>query len=160
MRDTSKERIEGHARRQGIAEITLEVAEQGLAEARKAMEEAMRQGKAPGAPSPRPETAPFQDPATGAGIAWSREAEIRLQSIPAGFSRDMTRKAAMEVYGDTKWSPADIDVIELHDCFTSNELITYEALGLCDDGCGGQLVEEGATTYGGDWVVNPSGGLL
>ena len=56
--------------------------------------------------------------------------------------------------------PKDVDVIELHDCFSANELITYEALGLCGEGEGGNLIEEGAVTYGGDWVVNPSGGLI
>ena len=51
-------------------------------------------------------------------------------------------------------------MIELHDCFTPNELITYEGLGLCGEGEAGRLIEEDATTYGGKWVVNPSGGLL
>jgi acetyl-CoA acetyltransferase len=53
-----------------------------------------------------------------------------------------------------------VDVIELHDCFTANELITYEALGLCEQGGAEQLINEGNVTYGGKWVVNPSGGLL
>ena len=52
------------------------------------------------------------------------------------------------------------DVVELHDCFSANELLTYEALGLCAEGQGGELVESGAATYGGRWVVNPSGGLI
>jgi len=47
---------------------------------------------------------------------------------------DMTRKAASEVFGKTKLSPSDIQVIELHDCFSANELITYEALQLCPEG--------------------------
>ncbi len=54
-----------------------------------------------------------------------------------------------------------MDVIELHDCFSANELITYEALGLCERGHGHELVEAQATTYGGDGpVVNASGGLI
>ncbi len=73
---------------------------------------------------------------------------------------DMTKKAADEVYEQAGLGPEDIQVIELHDCFTSNELITYEALGLCAEGEGGKLVEDDQTTYGGKWVVNPSGGLL
>ncbi len=73
---------------------------------------------------------------------------------------DMTKKAAKEVYEQAGLGPEDIQVIELHDCFTSNELITYEALGLCAEGEGGKLVEDEQTTYGGKWVVNPSGGLL
>ena len=56
--------------------------------------------------------------------------------------------------------PEDVDVIELHDCFSCNELITYEALGLCEEGHAGELVDAEATTYGGKWVVNPSGGLI
>ena len=54
----------------------------------------------------------------------------------------------------------DVDVVELHDCFSANELITYEALGLAEEGHGHELVEDEATTYGGRWVVNPSGGLI
>jgi acetyl-CoA acyltransferase len=53
-----------------------------------------------------------------------------------------------------------MDVVELHDCFSANELITYEALGLAAEGEGHKLVEAEDTTYGGRWVVNPSGGLI
>jgi acetyl-CoA acetyltransferase len=56
--------------------------------------------------------------------------------------------------------PGDVDVVELHDCFSANELITYEALGLAEEGHGHELVDAGDTTYGGRWVVNPSGGLI
>jgi acetyl-CoA acetyltransferase len=73
---------------------------------------------------------------------------------------DMTAAAAREVYEQTGIGPDDVDVIELHDCFTSNELITYEGLGLCREGEAGKLISDDATTYGGKWVVNPSGGLL
>jgi sterol carrier protein 2 len=73
---------------------------------------------------------------------------------------DMTAAAAKEVYEQSGFGPDDVDVIELHDCFTSNELITYEGLGLCKEGEAGKLIEDDQTTYGGDWVVNPSGGLL
>jgi acetyl-CoA acetyltransferase len=48
----------------------------------------------------------------------------------------------------------------LHDCFSINEVLMYEALGLCAEGDGGRLIDDGATTYGGRWVVNPSGGLI
>ena len=54
----------------------------------------------------------------------------------------------------------DVDVIELHDCFTANEILTYEALGLCPEGGAEKLIEDGDNTYGGKWVTNPSGGLL
>jgi acetyl-CoA acetyltransferase len=72
----------------------------------------------------------------------------------------MTRTAARIVYDQAGISPSDVDVIELHDCFSTNELLTYEALGLCAEGEGGKLVDAGDTTYGGRWVVNPSGGLI
>ena len=51
-------------------------------------------------------------------------------------------------------------VVELHDCFSANELITYEALGLCGEGEAGQFIDAGDNTYGGKYVVNPSGGLI
>jgi acetyl-CoA acetyltransferase len=73
---------------------------------------------------------------------------------------DMSKKAAETVYADTGYGPDDVDVIELHDCFSANELITYEALGLCEVGQAGKLIDDDKVTYGGDWVVNPSGGLL
>jgi len=73
---------------------------------------------------------------------------------------EMSRAAANAVYDRTGLGPEDVDVIELHDCFSTNELLTYEALGLCGEGEGGDLVDADATTYGGEWVVNPSGGLI
>jgi acetyl-CoA acetyltransferase len=73
---------------------------------------------------------------------------------------DMSKTAAEKVYAKAGLGPQDVDVIELHDCFSANEMITYEALGLAEEGKAGQLVDEEATTYGGKWVVNPSGGLI
>ena len=73
---------------------------------------------------------------------------------------DMTREAARQVYEQSGRGPEDVDVIELHDCFSANELVSYEALGLCPEGKAGQLIDDGAVTYGGNWVVNPSGGLI
>jgi len=73
---------------------------------------------------------------------------------------DMSRLAARRAYETAQLGPADVDVIELHDCFSTNELITYEALGLCGEGEGGSLIDSGETTYDGRWVVNPSGGLI
>jgi acetyl-CoA acetyltransferase len=72
----------------------------------------------------------------------------------------MSRRAAQAVYEQAGLGPDDVDVIELHDCFSTNELVTYESLGLCKDGEGGRLIDEDQVTYGGKWVVNPSGGLL
>ncbi|OLZ69391.1 Nonspecific lipid-transfer protein [Streptomyces sp. IMTB 2501] len=72
----------------------------------------------------------------------------------------MSREAARQAYERAGLGIEDVDVIELHDCFSVNELLTYEALGMCATGESGKLVESGATTYGGRWVVNPSGGLI
>ncbi|MGQ4431380.1 MULTISPECIES: lipid-transfer protein [unclassified Streptomyces] len=72
----------------------------------------------------------------------------------------MSRAAARQVYERSGLGIEDVDVVELHDCFSINELLTYEALGMCAPGESGKLVESGATTYGGRWVVNPSGGLI
>ncbi|XP_059945800.1 sterol carrier protein 2 isoform X1 [Mesoplodon densirostris] len=73
---------------------------------------------------------------------------------------DMSKEAARKCYEKSGLRPSDIDVIELHDCFSTNELLTYEALGLCPEGQGGKLVDRGDNTYGGKWVINPSGGLI
>jgi acetyl-CoA acetyltransferase len=73
---------------------------------------------------------------------------------------DMSKEAARSAYEQAGVGPDDVDVIELHDCFSANELITYEALGLASEGEGHKLVEGEDTTYGGRWVVNPSGGLI
>jgi len=73
---------------------------------------------------------------------------------------DMTAAAAREVYEQSGLSPEDMDVVELHDCFTANEIITYEGLGLTPEGTAEKFVEDGDNTYGGKFVTNPSGGLL
>jgi acetyl-CoA acetyltransferase len=74
---------------------------------------------------------------------------------------DMSREAARRAYEQAETTPQDVDVCELHDCFSANELITYEALGFAAEGEGHLLVDREATTYGGDApVVNPSGGLI
>lgn len=72
----------------------------------------------------------------------------------------MAAKCAEEVYKQSGVGPDQVQVVELHDCFSANELITYEALGLCGKGEGGKLIESGNCTYGGKYVVNPSGGLI
>ncbi|MEU5952049.1 lipid-transfer protein [Streptomyces sp. NPDC047525] len=73
---------------------------------------------------------------------------------------DMSRSAAESVYEASGVDPLDIPVVELHDCFTTNELITYEALGLTPEGTAEKFVLDGDNTYGGRVVTNPSGGLL
>ena len=84
--------------------------------------------------------------------------ESRDMREVVGFS--MTRSAASQVYEAAGVSPHDIGVVELHDCFAHNELLTYEALGLCPEGGAEKFVEDGDNTYGGKVVTNPSGGLL
>lgn len=73
---------------------------------------------------------------------------------------DMAKQAAAKVYEQTGVGPGDVDVVELHDCFTANELLTYEALGLCKEGEAEKFIWDGDNTYGGKFVTNPSGGLL
>jgi acetyl-CoA acetyltransferase len=106
---------------------------------------------------------------------WERAVEIVGQALvtdlPSSFDEtadcikivgfDMSRKAAQQAYEEAQVGPGEIDVCELHDCFSSNELITYEALGFAAEGEGHHLVEAEATTFGGAGpVVNPSGGLI
>lgn len=76
----------------------------------------------------------------------------------AGFG--MSRAAANRVYEQAGIGADDVDVVELHDCFAQNELLTYEALGLCPEGGAAKFIDDGDNTYGGRYVVNPSGGLL
>lgn len=73
---------------------------------------------------------------------------------------DMTASAAQQVYQQAGIGPEDLDVVELHDCFTANELITYEGLGLTAEGTAEKFILDGDNTYGGRVVTNPSGGLL
>ena len=73
---------------------------------------------------------------------------------------DMSKEAARQVYEAAGIGPDEVQVVELHDCFTANELLTYEALGLCPDGGAEQFIWDGNNTYGGKVVTNPSGGLL
>jgi sterol carrier protein 2 len=72
----------------------------------------------------------------------------------------MTGRAAAAVYEQSGVDPQDIRVVELHDCFAQNELITYEGLGLCPEGGAQKFIADGDNTYGGRVVTNPSGGLL
>ena len=103
---------------------------------------------------------------------WDRAVEIAGQAMTTDFENTfdgsdmsiagfhMTKAAAQKAYDESGLGPEDVQVIELHDCFSANELITYEGLGLCKEGKAGELIHEGAVTYGGQWVVNPSGGLI
>lgn len=81
-------------------------------------------------------------------------------SMIKAVGADMTAAAASQVYEITGIGAEDVDVVELHDCFTVNEVITYEALGLCPEGGAEKFIWDGDNTYGGSVVTNPSGGLL
>ncbi len=73
---------------------------------------------------------------------------------------DLASAAAQQVFEEAGVGPEDVDVVELHDCFTTNEVITYESLGLAAEGEAEKFVWDGDNTYGGKVVTNPSGGLL
>ncbi|GAB2982355.1 lipid-transfer protein [Nocardioides montaniterrae] len=96
----------------------------------------------------------------GQAMVTDMESTFTDQSAQSLVGKEMSREAARQVYAQAGITPDDVSVIELHDCFSANELITYEALGLCADGEGGKLIDNDDTTYGGRWVVNPSGGLI
>jgi len=84
--------------------------------------------------------------------------EARDMMRIVGF--DLSKAASRKVYEAAGIGPEEVDVVELHDCFAQNELITYEALGLCGEGEAEKFVLDGENTYGGRFVTNPSGGLL
>jgi acetyl-CoA acetyltransferase len=93
--------------------------------------------------------------ATDTPSSFNEKSDIKL----VGW--DMSRAAALKAYQQAGIGPENAQVVELHDCFSANELITYEALGLAAEGEAHKLVEAEATTYGGEGpVVNPSGGLI
>ncbi|WP_439621362.1 thiolase family protein [Hyphomonas sp.] len=71
-----------------------------------------------------------------------------------------TRVAVAQAYEHTGIGPDDIDLIELHDCFATAEIVHYENLGICKDGEAGRLINDGDTQLGGRLPVNVSGGLL
>lgn len=73
---------------------------------------------------------------------------------------DMAKHCATELYQKAGMGPKDVQVVELHDCFTTNEFLTYEAIGLCPEGQAEKFIWDGDNTYGGRYVTNPSGGLL
>jgi sterol carrier protein 2 len=100
-----------------------------------------------------------------------RPVEILAQAMTTDMARswedpvnavgaDMSARAARQVFEAAGIGPHEIGVAEVHDCFTVNEVLTYEALGLCDEGEAAKFVRDGDNTYGGRCVVNPSGGLM
>jgi acetyl-CoA acetyltransferase len=95
----------------------------------------------------------------GAGCGSDRAEYFRGDVLDIMFQA-LSRDAAKQAYEHAGIGPEDVDVIELHDCFVSNELATYVALGLCDTEDLNQFVAEEQNSYGGRVVINPSGGLL
>ncbi len=87
-------------------------------------------------------------------------AAFENRSMMSVVGYDMSKAAADQVYAAASIGPDEVDVVELHDCFTPNELITYEALGLTAEGTAERYIRDGQNSYGGKHVVNPSGGLL
>jgi len=96
-------------------------------------------------------------------------AQVMTTDFPSSFEEhsmikmvgfDMAKAAAKKLYDQAGVGPDDVDVVELHDCFTANELLTYEAIGLCKEGEAEKFIWDGDNTYGGKYVTNPSGGLL
>ena len=101
----------------------------------------------------------------GVAIAGQAMTTDRPESFDSGDMRklvgyDMTATAVERVYAEAGVGPEDMDVVELHDCFTANELISYEALKLTPPGTAEKFILDGDNTYGGKIVTNPSGGLL
>lgn len=111
-----------------------------------------------------------EDFAERRGIA--RAVAIRGMALatdtPASFSGsaismvgfDIAQTAARDALSEAGVAAADVDVVELHDCFTVNEALSYEAIGLCEAGGAERMIADDDNTYGGRVVVNPSGGLL
>ncbi len=96
----------------------------------------------------------------GQGMATDFASSFETDDARTIVGADMSEAAARTAYEMAGFDAADVQVIELHDCFSPNEMLTYEALGMCEIGQSGQLIDAGDTTYGGRWVVNPSGGLI
>ncbi len=85
----------------------------------------------------------------------SFQGDSSISRIGFNLAKEVSGKA----YKEAGISAKDLQVVELHDCFSANELITYESLGLCEEGKAKELIDKGDNTYGGSFVVNPSGGL-
>jgi acetyl-CoA acyltransferase len=96
----------------------------------------------------------------GQAMTTDFETSLSTRTAKDVIGYDMNVKAAQAVYEQSGLGPEDFQVIELHDCFSANELLLYEALELCGEGEAPALIEAGDNTYGGRWVVNPSGGLI
>ncbi|PID04054.1 lipid-transfer protein [Sporosarcina sp. P2] len=94
------------------------------------------------------------------GQAMTTDTNVSYDDPMTLIGTEMTKCAAQQVYEKAGIGPEDVDVVELHDCFTPNEVVTYEGLGLCGEGEAEQFINDGDNTYGGKYVINPSGGLM
>lgn len=95
------------------------------------------------------------------GQATVTDREDTFDGTAAGIvGANMNKVAIASVYAQAQIGPDDLDVVELHDCFSANEILVYEALGFCEPGAAGKLIDNQDTTFGGKWVVNPSGRLI
>ncbi|MHB9287923.1 thiolase domain-containing protein [Halobacteriales archaeon Cl-PHB] len=104
-------------------------------------------------------------------VADYTEERIRVAGVGAGSDRigvyergdyasvQAAATAAESAYEEAGFGPDDLDLAEVHDCFTIAELMAYEDLGFCERGEAGDLIESGYTAFDGDLPVNPSGGL-
>ncbi|UUZ59523.1 thiolase C-terminal domain-containing protein [Nocardioides sp. B-3] len=96
----------------------------------------------------------------GQGLATDTAVSFDPDDLSGVVGYGVTEQAAAAAYEQAGLGPGDVDVVELHDCFTVNEILAYEALGLTAPGTSEKFIEDGDNTYGGRVVVNPSGGLL
>jgi acetyl-CoA acetyltransferase len=96
----------------------------------------------------------------GQSMVTDGAASFERGSLIDAVGADMTRRARAAACIQAGIGSDEADVVELHDCFTPNELISYEALGLCPEGGAEKFIRDGDNTYGGRVVTNPSGGLL
>lgn len=94
------------------------------------------------------------------GLGTDQPSVFSEKSCMKMIGYDMAQNTAKRVFKDAGLTPNDVQVVELHDCFSANELLTHEALGLCGQGEAEAFVNRGDNTYGGKYVVNPSGGLI
>jgi acetyl-CoA acetyltransferase len=98
-------------------------------------------------------------------LALGKPVKVRSSALVSGFDDEagdlsVGSLAANQAYAAAAVGPGDLSVVELHDASAPSEIIAYEYLGICDKGCGGQLLEDGSTRLGGRLPVNVSGGLL
>lgn len=97
---------------------------------------------------------------TGQSMTTDTEDSIASADMRKVVGTDLCERGTAAACAEAGVDIADVDVVELHDCFAQNELLSYEALGLCGRGDGARMVADGDNTYGGRYVTNPSGGLL